>query len=98
MKLHNTAEYFWESVSNFLSLQARKKIKTDELKCPAVLHNFSLNKLFIIRQSSSPKTKVLQMFFRARGQKIVITCHICTRFDAYLHSRMLGRITIISIT
>ena len=39
---------------------------------PAVLYNFSLNKLFIIRQSMSLKSKFLKMFFLARAQKSVI--------------------------
>ena len=34
----------------FRALRSEKE-KTDEQKCPAVLDNFSLNKMFIIRQS-----------------------------------------------
>ena len=45
----------------------------------------------------SPKTKFLKVFFLARGRKSFITCHICTRFDAYLHPRMLCRIKMFNI-
>ena len=40
----------------------------------------------IIPQSSSPKSKFLNFFPCTQS---VITCHPCTHFDAYLHSRML---------
>ena len=43
---------------------------------------------------SSPKSKFLKVFFLARAQKSVITCHICTRFVAYSHSNMLRPIII----
>ena len=34
---------------------------------PSRITQLSLNKLFIIRQSFSPKTKFLKVFFLARG-------------------------------
>ena len=40
---------------------------------------------FIIGRSSS----FLKVLFPARDRKSVMTCHICTRFGAYLHSKML---------
>ena len=39
---------------------------------------------FIIGRSSS----FLKVLFPARDRKSVMTCHICTRFGAYLHSKM----------
>ena len=65
----------------------RLRIFTSQLffRCPAILHNLTLNKLFVIRQSSSTKTKFLKVFFLAHGQKSVMTVifalvliHICT--------------------
>ena len=35
--LFNTAEYFYKSIF----IKGLDKIKTDEWKCPAVLHNFT---------------------------------------------------------
>ena len=61
-------------------------------KMPSCITQLFAKKLFIIRQSSSPEIKFLKVFFLARGQKSVIKCHICTRFDVFLHSRMLCQV------
>ena len=57
-------------------------------KFEKALQCFPLNTLFISWQSPSPKSKLWKAFFLAQGQKSIITCHICTRFHAYSHSRM----------
>ena len=76
----------------FFRVFGREKIGNWRVKMPSLLHNFSLNKLFIIRQSFFLKfLSFLKCFWSARPQECN-NVSVCTRCDAYLRSKILRRI------